>query len=70
MNKRIIKKESSINNFTGNEIVNVPSNSMLLHPVTSTMTRNDSTNPMCLTKFNLQNNKLNLSYIQFLQFQE
>jgi hypothetical protein len=61
MNKRIIKKESSINSFTGNEIVNVPSNSMLLHPLTSTMTRNDGTNPMCLTKFNLQNNKLKIT---------
>lgn len=57
MNKRIIKKEK----FTGNDIVNVPSNSMLLHPLTSTMTRNDSTNPVCLTKFNLQNNKLKIT---------
>jgi hypothetical protein len=61
MNKRIIKKENSINSFTGNEIVNVPSNSMLLHPLTSTMTRNDSMNPMGLTKFNLQNNKLKIT---------
>lgn len=61
MNKRIIKKENSINSFTGNEIVNVPSNSMLLHPLTSVITRNDSMNPMCLTKFNLQNNKLKIT---------
>jgi hypothetical protein len=61
MNKRIIKKESSINSFTGNEIVNVPSNTSLLHPLTSTMIRNDSMNPVCLTKFNLQNNKLKIT---------
>lgn len=57
MNKRIIKKEK----FTGNDIVNVPSNTSLLHPLSSMMIRNDSTNPMCLTKFNLQNNKLKIT---------
>jgi len=61
MNKRIIKKESSINNFTGNEIANAPANSVLLHPLTSTMIRNDSMNPICLTKFNLKNNKLKIT---------
>jgi len=57
MNKRIIKKEK----FTGNEIINIPSNSSLLHPLTSTIINNDSTNPLCLTKFNLKNNKLKIT---------
>ena len=57
MNKRIIKKEK----FTGNDITNVPTNSSLLHPLTGTIINNDGMNPLCLTKFNLKNNKLKIT---------
>jgi len=60
MNKRIIKKESATSSAT-NEIMNVPSNTRILHPLTSTMIRNDGMNPVCLTKFNLKNNKLKIT---------
>ena len=61
MNKRIIKNENF--NFTSknNEISQVPINSQVLHPISTVWVQNKSTNPFCLTKFNLDNkNNLNI----------
>jgi hypothetical protein len=54
-NKRIIKTEL----ITGNEIMTVPLNNQALHPVSSEwINNNNQVNPICLTKYQINNNKV------------
>ena len=57
MNKRIIKNENLKSKNV--EISEIPSNTLLMHPISTTLVK-PSINPMCLTKYNLNNNKLSL----------
>jgi hypothetical protein len=52
-NKRIIKNEP----YISKEIINVPTKTQLLHPISSTWIHNRETNPICLTKFHIVNNE-------------
>jgi len=55
MFKRTIKNE-----LTSKAIINVPPNTVITHPITlTTINSNDFTNPICLTKMHISNNKLN-----------
>lgn len=57
-NKRIIKNEQSQNLITGKEIVNVQPDNQTLHPVSSQwINTKNLVNPICLTKFQIQNNE-------------
>lgn len=51
-NKRFIK------NYTGGEIITVPANNELMHPLSSQWIKTDKlVNPICLTKFQIENNE-------------
>lgn len=57
-NKRTIKNEQSQILITGKEIVNVQVDNQTLHPVSSQwINTKNLVNPICLTKFQIQNNE-------------
>jgi len=60
MNKRIIKDE--IEYFKSKEIYNLPPSTKMFHPLNLSLIYNpDTTNPLCLTKFQMdKNNNLNI----------
>jgi len=67
INKRNIKIEYL--NYKNKDIIDVNPNSRMLHPITTTFiineeNNNDTLNPVCLTKFDLDNNK-NLSSFKY-----
>jgi hypothetical protein len=55
MNKRIIRDDSEY--FKSKDIYNLPPKTESLHPLNLKMIYNDSINPICLTKFQIDKNK-------------
>lgn len=55
MNKRIIRDDSEY--FKSKDIYNLPSKTESLHPLNLNFIYNDSINPICLTKFQIDKNK-------------